>query len=163
MGGGFGAKGAAGDYTLIAAELAKRTGRPVHCRLDRREENVNSGNRNATIQKLRLGARADGTLTALDGEYECRSAGTAGSAPTAGPMQMLYACENVRTVERGVQAEHASDGRVPRARLRRGHVRARVRCSTSSPRSSTSTRSSSGAATTPTTIRWTSARSRPRS
>jgi len=60
MGGGFGAKGSAGDYTLIAAELARRTGRPVHCRLSRREENINAGNRNPTIQKLRLGARRTG-------------------------------------------------------------------------------------------------------
>ncbi len=103
MGGGFGAKGAAGDYTLIAAELAKRAGRPVHCRLDRREENVNSGNRNPTIQKLRLGARADGTLTAIDAEYECLLGWDGWLPPTAGPAQMLYACENVRTVERGVR------------------------------------------------------------
>jgi xanthine dehydrogenase YagR molybdenum-binding subunit len=103
MGGGFGAKGSAGDYTMIAAELAKRTGRPVHCRLDRREENVNSGNRNPTIQKLRLGARADGTLTAIDAEYECLLGWDGWLPPTAGPAQMLYACENVRTVERGVR------------------------------------------------------------
>src|SRR5438105_1285193 len=103
MGGGFGAKGSAGDYTMIAAELARRTGRPVHCRLDRREENVNSGNRNPTIQKLRLGARSDGTLTAIDAEYECLLGWDGWLPPTAGPAQMLYACENVRTVERGVR------------------------------------------------------------
>ena len=56
MGGGFGAKNGAGDYTYIAAELAKRTGRPVKCALTRREENLDSGHRNATIQKLRAGA-----------------------------------------------------------------------------------------------------------
>ena len=103
MGGGFGAKGAAGDYTFIAAELAGRTGRPVHCRLDRREENVNSGNRNPTIQKLRLGARADGTLTAIDAEYTCLLGWDGWLPPTAGPAQMLYACEHVRTVEYGVR------------------------------------------------------------
>jgi len=103
MGGGFGAKGSAGDYTMVAAELAKRTGRPVHCRLDRREENVNSGNRNPTIQKLRLGARSDGTLTAIDAEYECLLGWDGWLPPTAGPAQMLYACEHVRTVERGVR------------------------------------------------------------
>jgi CO/xanthine dehydrogenase Mo-binding subunit len=103
MGGGFGAKGSAGDYTMIAAELARRTGRPVHCRLDRREENVNSGNRNPTIQKLRLGARADGTLTAISGEYVCLLGWDGWMPPTSGPAQMLYACENVRTVEYGVR------------------------------------------------------------
>ena len=103
MGGGFGAKGAAGDFTFIAAELAKRTGRPVHCRLTRREENVNSGNRNPTIQTLRVGARADGTLTAISGEYLCLLGWDGWLPPTAGPAQMLYACENVRTVEYGVR------------------------------------------------------------
>src|SRR5436190_6396335 len=103
MGGGFGAKGSAGDYTMIAAELARRTGRPVHCRLDRREENVNSGNRNPTIQKLRLGARADGTLTAISAEYVCLLGWDGWMPPTSGPAQMLYACDNVRTVEYGVR------------------------------------------------------------
>jgi xanthine dehydrogenase YagR molybdenum-binding subunit len=103
MGGGFGAKGSAGDYTMIATELARRTGRPVHCRLDRREENVNSGNRNPTIQKLRLGARADGTLTAISGEYVCLLGWDGWLPPTSGPAQMLYACDNVRTVDYGVR------------------------------------------------------------
>ena len=103
MGGGFGAKGSAGDYTMIAAELARRTGRPVHCRLDRREENVNSGNRNPTIQKLRVGARADGTLTAISAEYVCLLGWDGWMPPTSGPAQMLYACDNVRTVEYGVR------------------------------------------------------------
>jgi xanthine dehydrogenase YagR molybdenum-binding subunit len=103
MGGGFGAKGAAGDYTFVAAELARRTGRPVRCELDRREENVNSGNRNPTIQKLRVGARADGTLTAVSAEYTCLLGWDGWLPPTAGPAQMLYACENVETVEYGLR------------------------------------------------------------
>src|SRR5207248_10970646 len=69
MGGGFGAKNDPGEYTFVAAELAKRTGRPVRCALTRREENFAAGNRNATIQRLVVGARSDGTLTALGGEF----------------------------------------------------------------------------------------------
>ena len=84
------------DYTFIAIELARRTGRPVRCALTRREENVAAGNRNATIQRLTVGARADGTLTALGGEY-VNAVGWAGwSSPVEGPMQMLYACANVQ-------------------------------------------------------------------
>src|SRR5687768_16358534 len=52
MGGGFGSKNGPGDYTFIAAELARRTGRPVRCALTRREENLATGNRNGTIQRL---------------------------------------------------------------------------------------------------------------
>jgi CO/xanthine dehydrogenase Mo-binding subunit len=98
MGGGFGSKNGPGDYTPIAAELAKRTGRPVRCALTRREENLATGNRNATIQRLTAAAKADGTLTALGGDF-INAVGFSGWSPdTDGPMQMLYACDNVRTV-----------------------------------------------------------------
>jgi CO/xanthine dehydrogenase Mo-binding subunit len=103
VGGGFGAKAGAGDYSHVAAELARRTGRPVLCALTRREENVDSGNRNPTIQRLAVGARADGTLTALRGEYVCALGWDGWLPSTAGPMQMLYACENVETVEYGAK------------------------------------------------------------
>jgi xanthine dehydrogenase YagR molybdenum-binding subunit len=103
MGGGFGSKAEAGDYTLIAAELARRTRRPVRCTLTRREENVSSGNRNATIQRLAAGARADGTLVALDGDYVNAVGWSGWNAFVEGPMQMLYACPNVRTVTRGAK------------------------------------------------------------
>jgi xanthine dehydrogenase YagR molybdenum-binding subunit len=103
MGGGFGAKNSAGLHTKLAAELSRRTGRPVRCALTRREENQAAGNRNATIQRLRVGARTDGTIVALEGEF-VNSVGQGGwLASTAGPMQMLYACENVRTVEYGAK------------------------------------------------------------
>ena len=103
MGGGFGAKGSAGPQTLLAAELARRTGRPVRCAMSRREENVIGGNRNATVQRVVAGATADGILTALGGEFTC-SLGWDGWLPsTAGPMQLLYACENVRTTEYGAR------------------------------------------------------------
>ena len=115
-----------GDYTLIAAELARRTGRPVRCALTRREENLAAGNRNATIQRLVAGARADGTLTALGGEFVNATGFGGWSSMTEGPMQMLYACPNVRTTTHAREAQPAADEGVPRARVRRGHVRARV-------------------------------------
>jgi xanthine dehydrogenase YagR molybdenum-binding subunit len=99
MGGGFGAKNGPGDYTPIAAELAKRTGRPVRCALTRREENIAAGNRNATIQRLTAAAKSDGTLTALGGEFINAIGHSGWSASTEGPMKMLYACDNVRTVQ----------------------------------------------------------------
>ena len=97
MGGGFGAKNSPGDYTPIAAELARRTGRPVKCALTRREENVASGNRNATIQRLTAAASSDGTLVALGGDFVNAVGFSGWSATTEGPMKMLYACDNVRT------------------------------------------------------------------
>jgi CO/xanthine dehydrogenase Mo-binding subunit len=97
MGGGFGSKNGAGDYTFIAAELSKRTGRPVRCALTRREEHLAAGNRNATIQRLTAAAKSDGTLVALVGEFVNATGWDGWAASTDGPMRMLYDCENVRT------------------------------------------------------------------
>jgi CO/xanthine dehydrogenase Mo-binding subunit len=103
MGGGFGAKNGIGNYVTLAAELARRTKRPVRCALSRREENVVGGNRNATRQRVTAAARADGTLTALGGEYVCALGWEGWLPPTAGPTQLLYSCENVRTIEHGAK------------------------------------------------------------
>ncbi len=98
MGGGFGSKNGANDHTYIAAELARRTGRPLRCALTRREENLAAGNRNSTIQRLTAAARSDGTLVALVGEYVNATGWDGWASSTDGPMQMLYDCQNVRTV-----------------------------------------------------------------
>jgi CO/xanthine dehydrogenase Mo-binding subunit len=103
MGGGFGAKNGADEYTYVAAHLARATGRPVRCALTRREENLAAGNRNSTIQKLVVGARSDGTLTALGGEFVCALGWGGWLAAPSGPMRMLYDCPNLRTVDYGAK------------------------------------------------------------
>jgi CO/xanthine dehydrogenase Mo-binding subunit len=103
MGGGFGSKTSGDETTLLAAQLARLTGRPVKWQLSRREEHLDAGNRNATVQRLRLGARSDGTLTAIAGDYVLPIGFGGWLASPAGPAQMLYACENVRTVVRGAK------------------------------------------------------------
>jgi xanthine dehydrogenase YagR molybdenum-binding subunit len=98
MGGGFGSKQRAGKHTMLAALLSKTTRRPVRMVLTRREDNLMTGNRQATVQHLRLGAKHDGTLTAIDltstGEVGAYSSH---SSLTEGPAQTLYDCQNVRT------------------------------------------------------------------
>ncbi|HKP54284.1 MAG TPA: xanthine dehydrogenase family protein molybdopterin-binding subunit [Chloroflexia bacterium] len=98
MGGGFGSKGGTLKSPVIAALLAKQSGRPVKLMLDRREENLLAGNRGATIQRLKLGAKRDGTLVAIDLEaiYDMGVyGGWAGSV--GGPAKELYKCPNVRS------------------------------------------------------------------
>ena len=68
VGGGFGAKQGAGFEALAAAELARITGRPVRLVNDRHAEQLDGGRRAATRQTVRLGARRDGTLTAIDAD-----------------------------------------------------------------------------------------------
>ncbi|HEY6151440.1 MAG TPA: xanthine dehydrogenase family protein molybdopterin-binding subunit [Gaiellaceae bacterium] len=103
MGGGFGAKNGAHAQTFIAIALATQTKRPVRCALTRREENLATGNRNSTIQRLRAAARSDGTIVALEGEFVNAVGWKGWSGPTYGPMEMLYGCENVRTLTYGAK------------------------------------------------------------
>jgi xanthine dehydrogenase YagR molybdenum-binding subunit len=99
MGGGFGAKQVAWKHSVIAALLARRAGRPVQLFLDRTAENLAAGNRNATRQHVRLGARRDGTLTAIDVRIEidggAYSVGGEDS-DVIGTYLSLYRCAAVR-------------------------------------------------------------------
>lgn len=99
MGGGFGAKNYAGAHTYIAALLARRLGRPVACFVDREGEQIDTGNRPSSVQRITLGATRDGRLTAIDlvAEVPLGVGGWEG-----GPGEIyheLYACPNVRTRE----------------------------------------------------------------
>ncbi len=99
MGGGFGSKNGLHKYTVLAGILSRQLGRPVRCVLDREEENLAAGNRHSTLQRLKLGARADGRLVALDLEAYA-AVGVLGSPGSiGGPARQLYAIPNVRTVE----------------------------------------------------------------
>ena len=100
MGGGFGAKNGASPNAYIAALLARATGRPVRCVNDRRAEQTDAGNRPATVQRVRVGATRDGTLVALtlDAEIDLGAGGWDGGPGAI--FHELYACPNVRTVER---------------------------------------------------------------
>ena len=93
MGGGFGSKSQLGNYGRIAVMLSRQAGAPVRVALDRREEQTDAGNRPGTWQQLRIGARRDGTLTAIS----LRSRGTAGVTVGAGVgnnAQSMYECPN---------------------------------------------------------------------
>ncbi len=99
MGGGFGSKLAADKETVIAALLAKKTGRPVKLFMTREETYVAAGNRPPANMRLKAGVKKDGTLTALD--FACIA--SSGAYPAGGTngidwqIKDLYLCPNVRT------------------------------------------------------------------
>ena len=66
MGGGFGNKNQCQDTDLVAAELARRTGRPVKLELTRKEDFLTIHGRWPTSQYYRVGAKRDGTLQAME-------------------------------------------------------------------------------------------------
>ncbi len=97
MGGGFGAKFGAGNEGVVAASLSRKAGAPVRLMLDRQQEHIVC-NRPDSHQTLKIGAKRDGTLTAI----QLTSYGTAGvgtGAGTAGPATNMYKCPNLLTEE----------------------------------------------------------------
>lgn len=122
MGGGFGTKLTPGKYTVMAALLAKRTGRPVKILLDRKELNLAVGNRPNSMQKLKVGAKKDGTLTAMS-HYSYGACGAYSyGAGCSWPLRTVYQCPNVKTEEYSVYI-NAGPGRAMRAP---GHVQGTV-------------------------------------
>jgi xanthine dehydrogenase YagR molybdenum-binding subunit len=102
MGGGFGSKLEAGKHSVIAALLARDIGRPVKISLDRKEQNLAVGNRPSSFQDLKVGAKKDGTLTAI----RHSSYGAVGAYPDSAscgwPAVSMYKCDNVYSEERSV-------------------------------------------------------------
>ena len=93
MGGGFGSKSSLGNYGRIAVSLSRQAKAPVRIALDRQEEQTDAGNRPGTWQRLRIGARCDGSLTAIS----LASRGTAGVGLGAGVGNVahsMYPCPN---------------------------------------------------------------------
>jgi xanthine dehydrogenase YagR molybdenum-binding subunit len=98
MGGGFGAKFGARIEGVTAARLAKEAGAPVKLFLERKEEQLATGNRPSSVQWIKAGATKDGKLTALHLVVH-GTGGTNGGTGTSGPAKNIYACPNLKVEE----------------------------------------------------------------
>lgn len=101
MGGGFGSKSTLGNYGRVAIELSRQAEAPVRLFLERDEEQMDAGNRPGTWQRLRIGAKSDGTLTFIS----LVSYGTAGISLGAGVgsnAEALYSCPNYEGAQHDV-------------------------------------------------------------
>ncbi|MCP4899525.1 MAG: molybdopterin-dependent oxidoreductase, partial [bacterium] len=114
MGGGFGAKLETGKYTVVAALLAKMTARPVKIFLPREDCMRVTGNRPGNAMAFKVGAKSDGTLTAI----QLDSLGSNGAYPynaaTSTLAAYLYRCPNLLTKDTTVYT-HAGKARPMRA------------------------------------------------
>lgn len=111
MGGGFGSKFGADIWGTTAAELAQKAGRPVRMFLDRAQEHMAAGNRPSATGKVTLGAKRDGTVTAMVADTH----GTGGITRGANfPLPYVYAIPNVRRVHSDVFV-NAGNARAMRA------------------------------------------------
>ncbi|MFC9359632.1 xanthine dehydrogenase family protein molybdopterin-binding subunit [Rhodococcus sp. NPDC057014] len=102
VGGGFGSKGLPHAHNVLAVLAAQRSaGRPVKFALTRQQMFALSAYRTATVQHIRLGADADGRLTALSHEAIEQSAKIKEFAEqSAVPSRMMYSAPNRHTTHR---------------------------------------------------------------
>jgi xanthine dehydrogenase YagR molybdenum-binding subunit len=101
VGGAFGSKAFTHPNQMLAAMAARVVGRTVVFELSRQQMFSLVGHRTPTIQRLRLGADADGRLTAISHEVvEHTSRISEFAEQTATPTRVLYAAVNRRTTHR---------------------------------------------------------------
>ncbi|WP_246148172.1 xanthine dehydrogenase family protein molybdopterin-binding subunit [Nonomuraea turkmeniaca] len=96
VGGAFGGKGPVWAGTLLTVLAARATGRPVRMMLTREGVYRTVGGRSPSIQRVALGAAADGRLTALI-HTGVTGTGRVGGLPEAvtSPSGHLYAAPNI--------------------------------------------------------------------
>lgn len=103
VGGGFGSKAEPGVTSLYAALLARQLRRPVRVVYPRALEQLAGGARSATTITVRLGARRDGTLTAMAISCLGDLGAYAAWLPSFGaPGPLMYRCPHVRVENAGV-------------------------------------------------------------
>ena len=113
MGGGFGSKLGLNEHTVVAANLARQTGRPVKILLARRDNAVCVGYRPSSFQTYKAGAKKDGTLTAFS-LLNHASGGIGPGDDVAEPVVDVYKCPNCKVEEHTVYT-HTGASRPMRA------------------------------------------------
>ena len=94
IGGGFGGKGTALSDVIAASLAARAAGRPVKVALPRPLIANNTIHRPATIQRMRIGATPDGTITAIGHESWSGNLPGGGAESATAPTQLMYAGPN---------------------------------------------------------------------
>ena len=101
VGGGFGSKGTTRPHVILAAVAARAAGRPVKIALTRQQMFELTGYRTPTIQRLQLGADAQGRLTAVAHDVvEQTAIRTEFAEQTAVCTRVMYASPAMRTTHR---------------------------------------------------------------
>ncbi|MFJ6793734.1 xanthine dehydrogenase family protein molybdopterin-binding subunit [Streptomyces sp. NPDC091268] len=101
VGGGFGSKGTPRPHVVLAVMATRHCGRPVTVALPRQHMAATVGHRAPTLHRVRLGARSDGTLTALTHEVTTHTSQVREFVEQAAvPARMMYAVPDSRTTHR---------------------------------------------------------------
>ncbi|MFI8825124.1 xanthine dehydrogenase family protein molybdopterin-binding subunit [Streptomyces sp. NPDC053431] len=103
VGGGFGSKGTPRPPAVLAAMAARHTGRPVRLALPRRDLPATVGHRAPTIQRVLIGAAADGTIAALAHDVVTQTSTVKEFVEQAAvPARTMYTSPHSRTTHRVV-------------------------------------------------------------
>jgi xanthine dehydrogenase YagR molybdenum-binding subunit len=106
VGGGFGGKGFTRSPAVLAALAARLVGRPVRLALTRQQLFTAVGYRTPTIQRVRLGAAADGRLAAIGHDAISQtSTFNEFAEPTAVYTRSMYAAPHRHTAHRLVRLD----------------------------------------------------------
>jgi xanthine dehydrogenase YagR molybdenum-binding subunit len=101
VGGGFGSKGLPRPNVILAAMAARELGRPVRVVFTRQHQFSLVGYRTPTIQRVRLGADADGRLRSIDHDAIVQSSRHVEFVEqVVVATRLMYAAENRRTRHR---------------------------------------------------------------
>ncbi|MFJ9130431.1 xanthine dehydrogenase family protein molybdopterin-binding subunit [Streptomyces sp. NPDC102340] len=101
VGGGFGSKGTPRPHVVLAVMASRVTGRPVKLALHRRELAAVVGHRSPTVQRVRLAAEADGTLTSVVHEVTSHTSRIKEFVETAAAVtRVMYPSPHGRTTHR---------------------------------------------------------------
>jgi len=95
VGGSFGMKAMVWPHVTLAAMAARHVGRPVRLAMTRPQMFTSNGHREEQEQRISLGARRDGRLTAIRHEkLSITSPFDDWAEPATGVSSQLYACES---------------------------------------------------------------------
>ena len=104
VGGGFGSKGSMWSHVPLCAMAAKVTGRPVKLVLEREQMFGPVGGRPSTVNKIKLGASADGKLLAMQQDVVMNASVMEDfTEHSAGTMKNLYMSEANSVTEKVVE------------------------------------------------------------
>ncbi|MGI8624432.1 MAG: xanthine dehydrogenase family protein molybdopterin-binding subunit, partial [Solirubrobacteraceae bacterium] len=99
--GGFGSKGTARPQVVVVALAAKALGRPVKIAMTRQQMFSTTGYRTPTVQRVRLGAGADGRIAAVSHEALSQSSTVKEfTEQTATVARVMYGGEHRRSTHR---------------------------------------------------------------
>ncbi|MEE9583796.1 MAG: molybdopterin cofactor-binding domain-containing protein [Dehalococcoidales bacterium] len=108
-GGGFGGKG--GSYPeIVAAELSRKTGKPVALRLPRRQYTVLRSHQYGVKLQMKMGAKNDGTLTAVESTWWGNGGRNGGRSSWADPDASTWKVPNYKTLQEGIATNVGQSG-----------------------------------------------------